>query len=97
METTQSRSKNEVEELNDANRAALGLEPDHQGMVIVDVDPATEAARAGLAEGDLIAEIDQEPVNTLAEARRRLLRAGNIVVLRVFSGTDDRYVALRLR
>ncbi len=44
----------------------LGL-PTEQGVVITDVDPGSTAYWAGLEPGDVILEVDRQPVNSVAE------------------------------
>ena len=68
----------EVEELTVAARQVLGIGEEHICLIIASVHPASEAARAGLARGDLIAEIDQKAVGTVAEARERVRKAGRL-------------------
>jgi hypothetical protein len=45
---------------------------DARDVVVVSVAEGSEAERAGLAPGDIVAEIDGAPVKTIAEARSRL-------------------------
>lgn len=44
-----------------------GLEADDQGLLVTRVDPAGNAASAGIRQGDLIQEVNRRPVRTLVE------------------------------
>lgn len=54
----------------------LGLPPDTKGVVITDVDPESSAAQAGLRTGDLITEINREPVRDLDDYKRIIAKLG---------------------
>jgi Do/DeqQ family serine protease len=43
-----------------------GLEADDQGLVVTRVDPASNAANAGIRQGDLIQEVNRQPVRSIA-------------------------------
>ena len=55
----------------------LRLPGNAQGVVITDVDPAGPAAEAGLREGDLIEQVNRQPVRTASDVRNALERSGN--------------------
>jgi serine protease Do len=44
---------------------------------VTDVAPDSEAAAAGLRRGDVIEEVNREPVESVSEYRRAVRRAGN--------------------
>jgi serine protease Do len=52
----------------------LQLEGNPTGVVVVSVEPGSEAARAGVRRGDIIRKIDGRDVNTPAEVRSALGR-----------------------
>ncbi|HEY5892319.1 MAG TPA: DegQ family serine endoprotease [Chthoniobacterales bacterium] len=63
------------------------------GAVIVEVAPGSPAAQAGLKPGDVILEINRQPVQSAAEALERSERLpDDPVLLRVWSGGTSRYV-----
>jgi S1-C subfamily serine protease len=50
--------------LDQAIAQQLGLEKDVNGVVVMEVSPGSYAARAGLVQGDVISEIDRNPVRS---------------------------------
>jgi serine protease Do len=73
--------------------------PNREGVVVNDVDPASDAAQK-IRTGDVILEISGNPVrsaddliNAVREANRLQRRS---VLLRVRSGSETRFVAVRL-
>jgi serine protease Do len=51
---------------------SLGLQPGEDGVVVVQVQPGSPASRAGFRPGDLIQEMNQEPVKDTAAFARRV-------------------------
>lgn len=61
------------------------LDPGEQGLVVMRVDPASNAASAGIRQGDLIQEVNQQPVRTFAEFNAAVQQSGSrpaLVLLR---------------
>lgn len=54
----------------------LGLSADTQGLVVVEVDPFGAAADAGIQRGDVIEQVNQQPVRSVAELRSAIDSAG---------------------
>ena len=67
----------QVEDLTPQLRRELDLSPRVHGVVVTDVSSDSPAAEAGLQRGDVIAEVNREPVETVADYRRALRRVGN--------------------
>ena len=44
-----------------------GLDSDDQGLLVTKVDPSSNAANAGLRQGDLIQEVNRQTVRTVAD------------------------------
>jgi serine protease Do len=65
-----------------------------RGAVVVDVDPNSPAARAGIGEGDVIVRVGRTPVSNAAEANRALAAApsGGTVGLRVLRDGQERFI-----
>ena len=75
----------------------LRLNRNAQGAVVMNVESGSAAARAGLAEGDVIVRVGRENVATATEASRELGRipAGGTAFLRVLrNGSQETFVAV---
>src|SRR5437588_5567632 len=57
----------EVQNLNQQMARELGLHGPVHGVVIVNVEPESQADRAGLAQGDVIREINRQPVKAIKD------------------------------
>jgi S1-C subfamily serine protease len=73
-------------------RRAVGL-PDTAGLLISEVTEASPAARAGLAQGDLIVAAAGRPVTTTDDLFDGLQAArGGTIELSIVRGTDERTI-----
>ena len=54
-----------------------GLDADDQGLLVTRVDPSSNAASAGIRQGDLIQEVNRQPVKTFAEFSSALRQSGS--------------------
>jgi len=59
-----------VENLDADSAHELGLSPNTKGVVVTKVDPSSEAAEAGLRRGDVIQEVNRQPVKNTADFER---------------------------
>lgn len=71
----------QVDELTPEAARELGLRPTTKGVVVTDVDPAAPAADAGIRPGDVIEEVNRQPVTSVSEYRRALAQAGKEAVV----------------
>ncbi|HEY1668973.1 MAG TPA: trypsin-like peptidase domain-containing protein [Trebonia sp.] len=77
-------------------RRAVGL-PDADGLLIRDVTDDSPAARAGLAQGDLIVAAAGNPVRTPDDLFDALHAAqGGTIALNIIRGTDERTIQVTL-
>ena len=53
-----------------------GLDADDQGLLVTRVDPNGSAANAGIREGDLIQEVNRQPVQTVAQFSAAVVQSG---------------------
>ena len=69
-----------------------------QGVVIEEIDPAGAAAEAGLARGDVIEEVNRQPVRSAADLKAAIDKSGNKPALLLINraGTSA-YVTVRPR
>ncbi|HEX6519170.1 MAG TPA: S1C family serine protease [Streptosporangiaceae bacterium] len=73
-------------------RRAVGL-PDTDGLLIRDVTDDSPAARAGLAQGDLIVAVAGQPMGTPDDLFDALQAArGGTIELKIIRGTDERTI-----
>ncbi len=88
----------QVTTLDDEWRPELGIDRDVEGVVVTSVEPGSAAAEADLREGDVITHALREPVGSVSELRRKLsgAEAGEILLLKVVTQTNRRFVALRV-
>jgi S1-C subfamily serine protease len=72
--------------------------PVRSGALIVDVAPGTAAADAGLVRGDIVTEVDGEPVGSMAELAAHIRRhsPGDELTLTVVSGGTEQQVEVIL-
>jgi serine protease Do len=82
--------------ISDDIRTALNLPKEVQGAVIADIDPDSPAAKAGLKEGDVIQEVNKQPVKSAKDlvTISKKLKPNEKILMRVFSQGGSSYVAL---
>jgi S1-C subfamily serine protease len=77
-------------------RRAVGL-PETDGLLIRDVADDSPAARAGLAQGDLIVAASGHPIATPDDLFDALQAArGGTIALTIIRGTDERAIQVTL-
>jgi S1-C subfamily serine protease len=57
--------------------AQIGVPRSTRGLVVEDVDPSGAAAQAGIEAGDVIQEVNRQPVTSGADLQKALARSGN--------------------
>jgi serine protease Do len=75
-----------------------GLKSSLEGVVVIDIDPASQAARVGLNVGDLIVGVNKQRIRNQAEFAQVLGNAkkGETVLLRIMRQDRGLYVAFTL-
>ena len=85
-----------VEELTPERGHRVGVEG-QKGVLVIEVDPASFAEDLGFTRGDVIADVNRESVNSVADYRKVIskLKAGDEVVFKVLRRQDsDRVLTL---
>jgi|APFEC2959095171_1045051.scaffolds.fasta_scaffold00028_140 serine protease Do len=80
---------------------SIGVDPATQGVVVVGVDPASDAAQKQITRGFVIASVNRAPVTSPAEfnsaiARAKSARAEQVLLYVVRRGGQGGYVAVDL-
>jgi serine protease Do len=82
-----------VEDPGAGLRPRLGLEAEG-GAIVAEVEPDGAAAAAGLQPGDVLLELDREPIRNADDLRTRLGRSGPRALFLVLRGRQTFYVPL---
>ena len=85
-----------VADITDEIRNALDLSKDIKGAVIAEIDAGSPAAKAGLREGDVIQEVNKQPVKNAKDlvAISKRLKPNEKTLIRVWSQGRSGFVAL---
>jgi Do/DeqQ family serine protease len=84
-----------LESLTPSLASQMHLPPGTTGVAVTAVDPSSTAARAGLQAGDVIAQLNGQPVDSPAKAREVLsAQHDRPVMAAIVRGTQRFYVAL---
>src|SRR5580658_9424445 len=73
----------EVSALNPHTARELGIPESTKGVVVTDIDPASKMADSGLQKGDVIQQVNHQPVATVSEFQRAISKAGSDPLLLV--------------
>ncbi len=72
-----------VENLDAQSARQLGLPAATTGVIVTDIDPSSALASAGLRTGDVIQEVNHQPVKTVAQLEDAIRKAGDNPLLLV--------------
>lgn len=88
-----------VGELSADIRRSLDLDNSMNGVVVTDISQTSEAWEKGVRSGDVITEVNQDPIESVAEFREAIESAHDrrIVVLYVVNANSARFVTIRLQ
>ncbi|MGD8718765.1 MAG: DegQ family serine endoprotease [Candidatus Zixiibacteriota bacterium] len=88
----------DVTSLTPSIRRQLGLDESRGGVVVRDIKQVSDAYRNGLRKGDVIIEINREPVEDVGDYNRIMggVPAGSDVLLLVITQGHTRYVTFEL-
>lgn len=86
----------EVQDLTSDIRNQLGLTSDVKGVVITNVAEASAAAAAGLQRGDVIEQVNRQPVGSVGDYDRLVRQSGNkALVLLVNRGGTTTFLVVQ--
>jgi serine protease Do len=83
-----------VDNLDAETAHDLQLPANTQGVVVTNVDPASEAANAGLQKGDVIQEVNHKPVTNTRDFARAMQSSNNPTLLLVDRNGNTMYLAV---
>ena len=72
-----------LQNLDSDTARQLGLPASTTGVVVTDIAPSSPVATSGLNRGDVIQEVNHEPVKSVAQAEAAIRKAGSNVLLLV--------------
>jgi serine protease Do len=72
-----------VENLDAQTARQLGLSAAVSGVVVTDIDPSSPLASAGLRQGDVIQEVNHQPVKNVTQFQEAIRKAGDAPLLLV--------------
>jgi membrane-associated protease RseP (regulator of RpoE activity) len=91
-----------VEEINPEHARRHGLKSDEKGLVVTQVAAGSPAARAGIAPGDIVREVNQRRVQKvqqfeqMLERETRDARTPGEVLLRIERNGTERYIVVNV-
>ncbi len=83
----------EVSNLNPAISQQLGVPAGTTGVVVAGVDPDSKMAETGLREGDIIQEVNHQPVHNVSEFQNAVKKSGADPLLLVNRGGRTLFIA----
>jgi S1-C subfamily serine protease len=85
-----------VADITDDIRTALNLSKDIKGAVITEIDSDSPAAKAGLREGDVIQEVNKQPVKNAKDlvGISKKLKPNEKILIRLWSQGRSGFIAL---
>lgn len=87
-----------VQDLDERTARQLGLEPHVNGVVVRGVQPRSSAARAGLIQGDVISEINKQPIRSREEFLKAVshLHDENSALVFIHRGKGALYLTVKI-
>ena len=88
-----------VQELTPEMAQRARVDPSTKGVVVTGVAQDSPASQAGIDPGDVILEINKQPVASVADYKKAVskLKKGQTALVRVRSGQAVQYVSARIR
>jgi Do/DeqQ family serine protease len=92
-ESTKALKGVEVANLTPRTAESFGLPASTTGVVVSDIDPASKIADSGLRKGDVIQEVNHQPVKSVAEFQSAVKKAGDEPLLLVNRRGQTMFIA----
>jgi len=88
-----------VQDLTPEMAQRARVDPGTKGVVVTGVAPDSPASQAGVDPGDVILEVNRQPVGSVADYKKAVskLKKGETALVRVRSGAAVQYVPVRIR
>lgn len=90
-----------VSDIMETDRETYSIDEDLTGVLVIETDPNGEAAEKGISPGEVVVEVNQQPVETPEQIKNLFESAEKqgrkSVLLLINSDGDVRFVALRIR
>jgi len=83
-----------LENLDADTARQLGLPASVTGVVVTDVSQTSPAASSGLRRGDVIQEVNHQPVKTVSQLDAAITKAGSDVLLLVNRQGNTMFIAI---
>jgi serine protease Do len=83
-----------VENLDASVRSELNLPENTTGVVVTEIDPASNLAASGIRRGDVIQEVNRQPVKNVADFEKATAKASDSTLLLVNRQGITLYVAV---
>jgi serine protease Do len=83
-----------VEDLDARTARQLGLPASTKGVVVTQVDPASQAASADLREGDVIQQVNHQPVDSASDFARAVKKSSGASLLLVNRAGNEMFLAV---
>lgn len=89
----------QVSPLSTETRKELGLSADIKGVIVTDVDQQSQAAKEGIAQNDIIMEINRNPINSVRNFKSALktIKTGDSVLLLIQREKSTFFKAFKVR
>ena len=86
-----------VEPITPSLASQLGLPRNSQGLVVTDISPGSPAADAGVHIGDVIREVNRQPIRTVDDIRKALQRSDRQALLLIERQGQVAAIVVRLQ
>lgn len=84
-----------IEDINEELRKEYTIEAEVEGVVVTSVEENSAAAKVGLMEGDVILQVNRQPVKSAAEARSHKGDAGAAVQLKILRAGQTKFLVIK--